>query len=549
MGCSPISRQSENLRGYILDIKDSPIRRGDQGRKSTHGHRSSMLEGKAMVDNIKVVVEEDVDPFERYSNPNLIKDGRVASVYTVIHTPTGKKRAMKVFNLQKMSKEDFTQDDLANQIQILKVLSHPNIIQLYEVFTYRKKVYMIYEYCAGGNLLDLLEKDATFSEQNCRNIMFQILSAVNYCHSKGIAHHDLCPEHILFENTRFLGPKDKEGPNACPVKIINFGSYRLFSTTASINSPKKRRKTISTGYKPISNPYFASPESKLSNDLSSLTEKCDIWSCGVLMYLLLSGELPFKEDYTTVSPSTLNIAPASTLKLKFHPVEIWDNISTESKDLVKSLLMINPQKRPTAGDALKSPFFTQSGSFITKAVNKKQFTTIVTNMRRYNYKYKLHDAITSYMVHHLMKKEDIATMRKYFSVFDKNHDGRISRKELEASMEQIMTPIQASIECNKILKSLNKEKDDEIEYEEFIKSAVDMDKIVTEKNVKLIFDLIDKDKSGSVSKFELKNFFLGALSTDSLMADDKEFSDLIKEIDFNGDGEINYAEFKKMMLK
>ena len=76
-----------------------------------------------------------------------------------------------------------------------------------------------------------------------------------------------------------------------------------------------------------------------------------------------------------------------------------------------------------------------------------------------------------------------------------------------------------------------------------------MDKIINERNLKMIFDLIDKDNSGSVTKYELKNFFLGAYSTDSLMSDDKVFVDLIKEIDVNGDGEITYNEFKKMMLK
>ena len=118
---------------------------------------------------------------------------------------------------------------MLNQIEILKNLSHPNIIKLFEVFTYNFNIYMIYEYCAGGNLLDLLEKDATLSEQKCRNIMFQVLSAVSYCHAKGIAHHDLCPEHIVLD----IALNTKEDYNAYSLKIINFGSYMLFNQTTA----------------------------------------------------------------------------------------------------------------------------------------------------------------------------------------------------------------------------------------------------------------------------------------------------------------------------
>ena len=543
MGCSPVNNKNLNWRTYSLEIKDSPIARQSickRNRKMVVGEENMVLSN-----NIKIIVEENMDPFAKYSNMTLIKEGRFSSVYTVIHSVTGKKRVMKIFH-KKRIKDEFTQDDLANQIEILKNLSHPNIIKLFEVFTYNFKIYMIYEYCPGGNLLDLLEKDATFSEQKCRNIMFQVLSAVSYCHAKGIAHHDLCPEHIVLDNIKAL--TSKEDYNAYSLKIINFGSYMLFNQSSAKSLSPRKRRAISIGYKSISNPYFAAPET-IEGNLEAITEKCDIWSCGVLMYLLLSGELPFKNDITTQSPSHDIPSRVSFEQLKFRPVEIWDNISTESKDLVKSLLQISPQKRPSATDALKSRFFTQSDSFVTKSINKKQFNLLLTNMRQYNYKYKLKDAITSFIIHHLMKKEDVDTMRKAFSVFDKNHDGKISKKELISVMERIMTPIQATKEVNKILANLNKEHNDEIEYEEFIKTAIDMDKIINERNLKMIFDSIDKDSSGSVTKYELKNFFLGAYSTDSLMSDDKVFVDLIKEIDVNGDGEITYNEFKKMMLK
>ena len=139
MGCSPVNNKNLNLRTYILDIKDSPIARQSickRNRKMVIGEENMVLSN-----NIKIIVEENMDPFAKYSNMTLIKEGRFSAVYTVVHSVTGKKRVMKIFH-KKRIKDEFTQDDLANQIEILKNLSHPNIIKLFEVFTYNFNIYL-----------------------------------------------------------------------------------------------------------------------------------------------------------------------------------------------------------------------------------------------------------------------------------------------------------------------------------------------------------------------------------------------------------------------
>ena len=151
-----------------------------------------------------------------------------------------------------------------SEITLLKTMDHPNILKLYEVFQDSARFYVVTEMCEGGELFDEIIKRKSFSESDAAQIMYQVLSAMVYCHSKKICHRDLKPENVLLEG---------EGT----VKIIDFGTAQSFD-------PEKGMNNV------LGTPFYMAPEIFMQ---AKYDEKCDIWSIGVIMFMMLTGKPPF----------------------------------------------------------------------------------------------------------------------------------------------------------------------------------------------------------------------------------------------------------------
>lgn len=155
---------------------------------------------------------------------------------------------------------------LFNEINILRELDHPNIVKMYEFFEDEKRYYIVTEICKGGELFDEIIARGKFTEKDAAVLMKQVLSCVNYCHKNHIVHRDLKPENILLEQNKDFDQ----------IKIIDFGTSLLFDSAKSLDEK-------------LGTPYYIAPE--VLN--KKYNEKCDIWSCGVIVYILLSGMPPF----------------------------------------------------------------------------------------------------------------------------------------------------------------------------------------------------------------------------------------------------------------
>lgn len=157
------------------------------------------------------------------------------------------------------------------EINILSKIDHQNIIRLFEIYEDAKYIYLIMEMCTGGELFDRIinhiNKNQMFTEREAASIFKQLMSAICYCHSQNICHRDLKPENLLYLN------KNEDSP----IKVIDFGLSRLFSQT-----DHKMKTKVGTA-------YYVSPEVLSGN----YDEKCDIWSAGVILFILLTGDPPF----------------------------------------------------------------------------------------------------------------------------------------------------------------------------------------------------------------------------------------------------------------
>ena len=459
------------------------------------------------------------DLYSNYELCNYIGKGGFGRVYKVRHKLSNQYRAMKIIQC-KSSSEQHTLA-INKEINILKNLDHPNIIKVYEFYSSEKYVYIINELCTGGELFDKIVDVKHFSESVACNIMRQLLSAIAYCHEKGVIHRDLKPENILIESSE---EKNKDFFN---IKVIDFG-------TCEILKKKKLTEQIGTS-------FYIAPE-VLKNGYN---EKCDLWSCGVILYILLCGSPPFygkneNEIFKKILDGNF------TFRHK-----IWNKISTEAKNLVLKLLQVNPTKRISAQEALDDVWFQKNFSInnpLENNQNSNSYKLFIKNITEFCAEQKLQQATLAFLVHNFAPKEELDELKKIFFAFDKNGDGKLSKEEfvkgLTNNNTNLNTILKSDSSIEGLLKNIDSDNNGYIGFEEFLIASINKEKILTEKNLKLAFNVFDRDKSGGISQNELK-YILGEHNVN---AKEHLWQKMIEQIDLNQDGQISYEEFHKMMM-
>mmetsp|Transcript_16589 Transcript_16589/g.24802 ORF Transcript_16589/g.24802 Transcript_16589/m.24802 type:complete len:454 (-) Transcript_16589:75-1436(-) len=256
----------------------------------------------------------------------VLGDGVNGEVRRVTHRETGKMFALKRLNMNNVRSEKQA-NQLLEEIEIMCQLDHPNIIKLEEVYESEDYIYLVEELCLGGELFDRLDEQPNYhyKEEQCANLILQIVSAVQYLHAQGIVHRDLKLENFLFTKP------DSDSD----LKMIDFGLSK------HLKYGEKEKDAVGT-------PYTVAPEVIRG----SYTEKCDVWGIGVIAYLLMSGDPPFGgcagEPLRQVRNNILKA------NYRFKPEFIWKNVSEEGKDFIRELLQLDPMKRPSTRELLIS---------------------------------------------------------------------------------------------------------------------------------------------------------------------------------------------------
>ena len=485
------------------------------------------------LNNIKkdiLIPQENDDPLLFYSIIEFIKHSKHSTVYKVKHIKSSEIRIMKIYE---ENSSNITKTDIKNQINILKTLSHPQIIKLYEVYYFSNKVYLIYEYCPDGNLFEYITKMGKLNENKTRQIIHQIITALNYCHLNKIILCNLSPEHIVVQN--------KTNKNSLWVKIIDFGAFNLIEKNN--NNSKIKNNIISYGYKRVSNLCVIPPEDDLS-------EKTDIWSCGVIMYFLLSGDYPFKGKNSYEIKQEIN--NFNSRKINFEG-EIWNEISIDGINFLKKLLELNPFNRPNTKVLLEDIWIKKYNDFNEKIYTSNAFKNAIKNAKNYQNKNQIKNWLMSFIIHNFIKIEDLDSLRKCFLILDKDADGKITKDDLLFALKKNMNDNEAENDSNLIINNI-KSYDGNINYDDFIKSTMNIKDLLNDKNLTLIFKLIDKEKKGKVSKDDIKNFFCNHNNyngnEDFYNFDGHDiFLDFVNKLDINGDGKLNLKEFKQLKKK
>jgi len=236
---------------------------------------------------------------------------------------------MKIFAIKVIAtNQDESQiNTLRSEIDIMKKLKHRNIIQLFDVYEEPDNIYLVIELVTGGELFDHIIDKGNFSERDAANIIKQVIEAVAFMHDNGIAHRDLKPENILVT-----------GPDNDIIKVSDFGLSKDFERQAMISA--------------CGTPDYVAPEVLMAGQ-AGYNNSVDLWSIGVITYILLCGFPPF---YGSSDQEIF----AKILKGDIaYPSPDWDNISTEAKDFVKALLSYDYSERPTAQDCMTAPWIVE----------------------------------------------------------------------------------------------------------------------------------------------------------------------------------------------
>lgn len=358
-----------------------------------------------------------------------------------------------------------------------------------------------------------LEALGYFDEQDVAVILNQVLGCINYCHANGIAHRDLKPENILLADVNM---------NLDDLKIIDFGLAAVFDSAEDARFEDR-----------VGSCYYIAPEILDSN----YGPKCDVWSCGVIAFILLSGEAPFDGD------DDQEIVDAVYEGKFAFDGELWDDISDEAKDFVTWLLTYEEEDRPTAEEALMHPWLEKTRRISSQGLQDrkcKMTKSYLANLENFTADSKLKQATCAFIASQLIMKHEKDVIDEIFRAMDTACDGKLSKAELRAGFANFMGRKLSDEEVDDIFDNVNYSCSGAIEYSEFIVAMITLD----ESRLQATFNEFDRSNEGVLTATDLRH----ALDLGDSPAADEYVDKILKQVDTGHTGFISFDEFVAAML-
>lgn len=440
-----------------------------------------------------------------YSFGRELGRGQFGVTYLVTHKQTQEQLACKSIPTRKLlNREDI--DDVRREVQIMHHLTgHRNIVELRGAFEDRHSVNLVMELCEGGELFDRIIAKGHYSERAAAALCREIVTVVHSCHSMGVMHRDLKPENFLFLHT---------GEDS-PLKATDFGLSLFFK-------PGQVFRDL------VGSAYYVAPE-VLKRQYGA---EADIWSAGVILYILLSGVPPFwAENEQGIFDAVLR----GHIDFSSDP---WPSISSGAKELVKKMLRQDPKERLTAVEILNHPWVIEDGIASDKPID----IAVLTRMKQFRAMNKLKKVALKVIAENL-SEEEIMGLKEMFKSMDTDNSGTITFEELKAGLPKLGTKLSES-EVRQLMEAADVDGNGTIDYIEFISATMHMNRVEKEDHLYKAFEYFDKDRSGYITMEELEQAL-----TEYNMGDSKTIKDIIAEVDTDHDGRINYDEFVAMMRK
>jgi len=402
------------------------------------------------------------------------------------------KFAVKAFKLSRLLGEKKVQMD--SEIACFLSMDHPHIARLFDVYEARDTLYLVMECLEGGELFDRVTECTRYSEQDAAEATRQMLLALNYLHCHGIVHRDLKLENFLYDT--------RHGNH---LMLIDFGFSKVWDPNIKMHHS-------------CGTLAYVAPEVLQKN----YTKQCDLWSLGVIAFILLCGYMPFSGSEEVQKTNIL--AGKYTLKK-----DRWSTVSKEALSFVQGLLEVNPRKRFSADVALEHPWIHKRHEMAGVEIDRG----IVDGLRQFGQASKFRRCCMELMAWSL-SNEERAPVREYFVSMDKSNQGTILLSEFKhVLMDKFHVPEDETLAA---FEALDTNHDATIHYTDFLAAMVSTRVVMHDDLLKAAFRRFDTDSSGFITAANLRqvvgDHFGGA-----------EPETLLSEADFLKDNRISYAEF------
>ncbi|KAK9733134.1 hypothetical protein RND81_04G046000 [Saponaria officinalis] len=439
---------------------------------------------------------------EFYSLGRKLGQGQFGTTFMCIEKATCQEFACKSIAKRKLLTDEDV-EDVRREIQIMHHLAgHPNVISIKGAYEDAVAVHLVMEICKGGELFDRIIQRGHYTERQAAELTRTIVGVVEPCHSLGVMHRDLKPENFLFVS------QEEESP----LKTIDFGLSMFFK-------PGEKFTDV------VGSPYYVAPEVLRK----SYGPEADVWSAGVIIYILLSGVPPFwgeneQEIFEQVLQGELDFSS-----------DPWPNISEDAKELVKGMLDRDPRKRLTAHEVLCHPWVQVDGV----APDKPLDSAVLSRLKQFRAMNKL-KKMALRVIADCMSEEEIAGLKEMFKMIDADNSGQITYEELKVGLEKAGANLKES-DIFDLMQAADVDNSGTIDYGEFVAATLHLNKIEKEDNLFAAFNYFDKDGSGYITIDELQQ------ACEEFGVQDARLEEMIREADQDNDGRIDYNEFVVMM--
>ena len=450
----------------------------------------------------------------------LGEEGTIGVVNAAFHKESGSKRAIKDLSKAAMSHHD--ERMVQNEVSVLEGLDHPHILRVHDVYDSKERVKIASDFVTGSSLADYLDErgnDTRFgvlTEQETANLMGQVLSAVAYVHSQHVVHRDMSTSNIILET----------GDSLDAVKVNCFG----YGVQASPNEVLSDM---------AGTPDYTSPQVIDG----AYTSKCDIWSCGVIAFEVLSGRMPFSNilDEERNDQETINNILYENWGFED---EIWDRISDTAKDFVKYLLTYEESDRPSATQALRHPFLTQSAN--RGNTNSEQIREYLAAIEKFGSSptfRAVKQAVNTYIAGQLLTKEEAACVEELFGIMDTKKQGQIDKEDLGLFYRKALNQDISEQQLADIFDRVDFDHSGRISYSHFLVAALPEEILYSNNRLYSAFQRIDGDRSGQFDQEKLVEF----IASFDVTLEDTEIEAFMTVADANRDGRIDWPEFEFVM--
>ncbi|CAD6241524.1 unnamed protein product [Miscanthus lutarioriparius] len=439
-----------------------------------------------------------------YAVGRKLGQGQFGTTYLCTELSTGAAFACKSIAKRKLlTPEDV--DDVRREIQIMHHLAgHASVVTIKGAYEDPLYVHIVMELCEGGELFDRIVDRGYFSERKAAEIARVIVGVVEACHSLGVMHRDLKPENFLL----------KDRGHDASLKAIDFGLSVFFKPGQVFTDV-------------VGSPYYVAPEVLCKH----YGPEADVWTAGVIIYILLSGVPPF---WAETQQGIFDAVLKGAIDFDSEP---WPTISDSAKDLIRRMLRSPPADRLTAHQVLCHPWICENGVAPDRALDP----AVLTRLKQFSAMNRL-KKMALRVIAQSLSEEELAGLKEMFKAMDTDGSGAITFDELKEGLRRHGSNLRES-EIRDLMDAADVDNSGTIDYDEFIAATVHMSKLEREEHLLAAFAYFDKDGSGYITVDELEQ-----ACRDHNMVD-VGLDDIITEVDQDNDGRIDYGEFVAMMKK